>query len=143
MLGIDAADKRRGSYEKIRKHCFESGDTAIETLSKLQSRQLPIPSTDALVKRYQIVTQRLQDLSTLTLPDVIDQLFPDGIDEVVELRRLALEALEQTEDIHELYNVVNTEIIQPELPKVADSVLVLTLYKAKGLEAKMVVIVNC
>ena len=143
LLGIDAADKRKGSYERIRKHCFESGDTVIETLSKLQSGQLIIPFTDALVARYQIVTRRLQDLSTLTLPDMIDQLFPDGVDEVAELRKLALKALEQAGDIHELYNMVNTEIIQPELPETDDSILVLTLHKAKGLEANMVVIVNC
>lgn len=143
LLGINAVDKRIRAYEIIRKHCFESGDTVIETLSKLQSRQLLLPFTDALVERYQIVNQRLQDLSTLTLSDVIAQLFPDGIDEVVELRKLALRVLEQTEDIHKFYDMVNTEIIQPELPKAADSVLVLTLHKAKGLEAKMVVIVNC
>ena len=70
-------------------------------------------------------------------------MFPDRVDEVAELRKLALGVLEQAEDIHKLYNMVNTEIIQPELPKTADSVLVLTLHKAKGLEAKTVVIVNC
>ncbi len=143
LLGINATDKRKRAYERIRKHCFESGDTVIETLSKLQSGQLLFPFTNALVERYQIVNQRLQDLSTLTLSDASDQLFPDGVDEVAELRKVVLVALEQAEDIHELFNIVNTEIIQPELPKAADSVLVLTLYKAKGLEAKMVVIVNC
>lgn len=143
LLGIDDANKRKGAYEKIRKHCFESGDTVTETLSKLESGQLHIPSTDALVARYEIVTRRLQDLSMLTLPDVIDQLFPDGVEESAELRKLALAALEEAEEIHELYNIVNTEIIQPELPRNTDSVLVLTLHKAKGLTAKMVVIVNC
>jgi superfamily I DNA/RNA helicase len=143
LLGIDAADKRKGAYEKIRKHCFESGDTVAQTLSKLQSRQLIIPWTDALVARYQIVTRRLQDLSTLTLPDVIDQLFPDGVDEVAELRKLALSVLGKVQDIHELYEALNTEIIQPELPETNDTILVLTLQKAKGLEAKMVVVVNC
>lgn len=143
LLGIDNANKRKGAYEKIRKHCFESGDTVAQTLSKLQSRQLIIPWTDALVARYQIVTRRLQDLSTLTLPDVIDQLFPDGVDEVAELRNLALSVLGKVQDIHELYEALNTEIIQPALPEAGDSVLILTLHKAKGLEAKMVVVVNC
>ena len=54
-----------------------------------------------------------------------------------------LSVREQAEDIHELFNLVNTEIIQPELPATNDSVLVLTLHKAKGLTAKMCVIVNC
>jgi DNA helicase-2/ATP-dependent DNA helicase PcrA len=143
LLGIDAADKRKKSYEKIRKHCFSSGDSVIQTLSKLQSRQLHIPSTDALVACYEIISRRLQELSTLTLRDVVNQLFPDNVEEVVELRKLALSALEQTTDIHELYEILNTEIIQPELPTSTDNVLVLTLYKAKGLTAKMVVVVNC
>ena len=143
LLGIDATDKRKKAYERVRKHCFESGDTVMETLSKLQSRQLLIPFTNALVERYQIVNQRLQELSTLTLSDVSDRLFPDGVDEVAELRKLVLSALEQAVDIHELFNTVNTEITQPELPETSDSVLVLTLQKAKGLEAKMVIVVNC
>ncbi len=143
LLGIDAADKRKKSYEKIRKHCFASGDNVIQTLSKLQSRQLHIPSTDALVARYEIISRRLQELSTLTLRDVVNQLFPDNVEEVVELRKLALSALDQATDIHELYEILNTEIVQPELPTSTDNVLVLTLYKAKGLTAKMVVVVNC
>ena len=110
-LGIDATDRRKRSHERIRKYCFESGDTVIEILSKLQSGQLLIPFTNDLVERYQIVNQRLQDLSTLTLSDLSDQLFPDGVDEVAELRKLVLAALEQAEDIHELFNIVNTEMI--------------------------------
>jgi len=143
LLGIDATDKRKKAYERIREHCFESGDSVIKVLSKLQSQQLLIPFTNALVERYQIVNQRLQDLSTLTLSDVSDQLFPDGVDEVAELRKLVLAALEQAGNIHELFNIVNTEITQPELPETSDSILVLTLQKAKGLEAKMVIVVNC
>jgi DNA helicase-2/ATP-dependent DNA helicase PcrA len=143
LLGIAAADKRKSAYERIRKHCFESGDTVRETLLKLQSGQLSISFTNDLVKRYQIVNQRLQELSALTLSEMSDQLFPDGVEEVAELRKLVLSALEQTEDIHELFNIVNTEMTQPELPEVDDSILVLTLQKVKGLEAKMVLVVNC
>jgi DNA helicase-2/ATP-dependent DNA helicase PcrA len=143
LLGIDAADKRKGAYERIRQHCFESGDTVIDTLSKLHSGRLSILFTSSLVERYQIISQRLQALHVLIPADVIDQLFPDGVEETADLRKLALTALEQTEDIHELYEILNTEITQPELPEANDSVLVLTLYKAKGLTRKMVVIVNC
>lgn len=82
-------------------------------------------------------------MSVMTLPVIIDDLFPDNTDEVAEIRKLVLSVHEQANDIHELFNLVNTEITQPELPATSDSVLVLTLYKAKGLTAKMVVIANC
>jgi len=143
LLGIDKNDKRIKPYERVRKHCFESGDTVIGTLSKLQSGHLQIPYTDSLVERYKVINQRLEALSGMALPAIIDDLFPDGIDEVAEIRKLVLSAHEEAEDIHELFNLVNTEITQPELPATNDSVLVLTLHKAKGLTAKMVVIVNC
>ncbi|MFC1937417.1 UvrD-helicase domain-containing protein, partial [Chloroflexota bacterium] len=143
LLGIDAANKRKEPYERIRRHCFESGDTVTDTLSKLKSGHLKIPFTAGLVERYQVVYQRLQYLSTLTLPELINQLFPDGVDDVSELRKLALAALDQTENRHELYDILTTEITQPELPEIPDSILILTLHKAKGLTAKMVVIVNC
>jgi len=143
LLGITTNDRRGKPYERIRKHCFESGDTVIGTLLKLQSGHLHIPYSDSLVERYRIINQRLEALSSMALPAIIDSLFPDNVDEVAEIRKIALLAHEQAEDIHELFNLVNTEIVQPELPAANDSVLVLTLHKAKGLTAKMVVIVNC
>jgi len=143
LLGIDAGDKRSKPYKRIRQHCFQSGDTVVETLSKIESGNLSIPFTDGLVQRHLVINERLQTLSTQALPDVIDQLFPDNIEEVNELRQLCLRALEKADDIHEIYRIINTEIIQPELPTTDDSVLILTLHKAKGLTAKMVIIVNC
>jgi DNA helicase-2/ATP-dependent DNA helicase PcrA len=143
LLGIDANDRRSKAYERVRKHCFESGDTVIETLLKLKSGQLHIPYIGPLVDRYEIVNQRLGALSNMAIPEIINVLFPDSVDEVAEIRKLALTAQEQAADIHELFNLMNTEIVQPELPETNDSVLVLTLHKAKGLTAKMVIIVNC
>jgi len=143
LLGIDANDKRKDAYEKIRKHCFESGDTITSTLSKLESGDLHISRTGALVTRYQVVRQKLEELSSLSPVDVINRLFPDGDEEIAGLRKLALEAQEQAQNIHELYEVINLSVIQPELPEKSDSVLVLTLHKAKGLTAQLVVIVNC
>lgn len=143
LLGITTNDRRKNPYERIRKHCFESGDTVIGTLIKLQSGHAHIPYTESLVERYKIINQRLEALSSMALPAIIDNLFPASIDKVAEIRKLVLSAHEQAEDIHELFNLVNTEIIQPELPEANDSVLVLTLHKAKGLTAKMVVIANC
>lgn len=143
LLGITANDRRSKLYERIRKHCFETGDTVVSTLSKLQCGQLNIPYTDYLVERYNTINQRLSDLSDMTLPAIIDNLFPENTDDVAEIRKLVLSVREQANDIHELFNLVNTEITQPELPTTSDSVLVLTLHKAKGLTAKMIVIANC
>lgn len=143
LLGIATNDRGRKPYERVRKHCFESGDTVTGALSKLQAGHLHIPYTDALVARYKTINQKLEALSSMALPAIIDDIFPDGIDEVAEIRKIVLSAHEEAEDIHELFNLVNTEIIQPELPVANDSVLVLTLHKAKGLTARMVVIANC
>jgi len=143
LLGMTANDRRSRSYERIRRHCFENGDTVVGTMSKLQSGQLSIPYTDSLVERYGIIDQRLGDLYGMMLPDVIDNLFPENVDTVAEIRQLVLSVQERANNIHELFSLVNTEITQPELPTADGSVLVLTLYKAKGLTAKMIVIANC
>lgn len=143
LLGITANDRGGKPYERLRRHCFESGDTIIGALSKLQAGHLHIPYTNALVERYKTINKKLEALSSMTLPAIIDTLFPDSIDEVAEIKKLVLSAQQEAENIHELFNLVNTEIIQPELPVANDSILVLTLHKAKGLTARMVVIVNC
>ena len=115
----------------------------METLSLLESGKLNIPYTSSLLERYKTINQRLNALSDMTLPDIINNLFPDKIDDVAEIRKLVLSVQQKANDIHELFSLVNTEITQPELPTANDCVLVLTLYKAKGLTAKMVVIANC
>jgi len=143
LLGVDRADKRSPTYERIRKCCFESGDTVIETLGKIESGQLRIPNASGLTERYKTITGRLETLSSMGIPELIDNLFPDNVSEVAEIRKLVLSAQESAKDIHELWALLNVEIIQPELPKTHDGVLILTLHKAKGLTAKMVVIVNC
>lgn len=104
---------------------------------------MSIPYTDSLVERYGIIDQRLGALYDMALPAVIDNLFPENVDTVAEIRQLVLSVQERANDIHELFSLVNTEITQPELPTADGSVLVLTLHKAKGLTAKMIVIVNC
>ncbi|MFC1919871.1 UvrD-helicase domain-containing protein [Chloroflexota bacterium] len=143
LLGIDKQDKRKRSYERVRQHCYTSGDSMIRALSRLQSGELSIPYTDSLVERYADIDKRLRGLSELSIPDIIDQLFPDNIQEVADIRELVLSAKEQANDIHELFKIANEEIVQPALPELNDSVLVLTLHKAKGLTAEMVVVVNC
>ncbi len=143
LLGIDKADKRSSAYDRIRKYCFKSGDTVAGTIRKIESGQLHIPYIANLVERYKTVTERLESLSSMGIPDLIDALFPNNVSEVAEIRKLVLSAQEKSKDIHELWTLLNTEILQPELPVANDGVLILTLHKAKGLTAKMVVIVNC
>lgn len=143
LLGITTTDRRSNTYEKIRKHCLETGDTVNMTFLKVQAGKIHIPNISSLVERYSTIQKRLEALSKATLQAVIDDLFPANTEKVAEIRKLALSVKDDATDIHELFDLINTEITQPDLPVTADNVLVLTLYKAKGLTAKMVVIVNC
>lgn len=143
LLGIPQRDRRSRQYERIRRHCFETGDTVVSTLSKLCSGRLSIRHTDGLTERYRVIRQRLGDLSAMALPDVVDTLFPESADEAAPMRKLILSGSERANDVHELFRLITAEITQPELTSNGDSVLILTLHKAKGLTAKMVVIANC
>ena len=42
----------------------------------------------------------------MALTAIIGNLFPEGIDDVAEIRKLVLSANEQAEDIHELFNLI-------------------------------------
>ncbi len=105
-MGITTNDRRKKPFEGIRKYCFESRDTVIGTLSKLQSGHLQIPYTESLAERYIIVNQRSEALSSMALTAIIGNLFPEGIDDVAEIRKLVLSANKQAEDIHELFNLI-------------------------------------
>src|SRR4029078_13551421 len=90
----------------------------------------------------------VQELALLeTLPDlaaVIDHLFPDGNADVVDLRALALEALNEAGgDRTSLLSAMVEAITQPDIPSEIQDVRIMSLHKSKGLSAPVTIIAGC
>lgn len=141
MLGLNDPTGRSEAYKKLRKYSKTNNKTEIETLeeSLAGERNIVIP---ALVKYYKETKDRLEEISKLSIEDLIEHLMPENDEDTADLRQLALEALEKTSTISELYKLLIVGITQPNIPHNPTFVRIMSLHKSKGLTSPCVYIVG-
>jgi DNA helicase II / ATP-dependent DNA helicase PcrA len=143
-LGEDANDCRRKPYARLRTHCEANGISPREALEQMLAGNLRLAYTGPLVQRFNLLQQRLAALAGLSIPQLIDALFPDGNDGVTTVRQAALLIAPDMRTPEELLNELRVAITQPELPGTqGNAVRIMSLHKSKGLTASLVVIAGC
>ncbi|KUK15865.1 MAG: UvrD-like helicase C-terminal domain protein, partial [Petrotoga mobilis] len=72
-------------------------------------------------------------------------LFPEPMEECKDLRASAIRVIDENENISakDLVDKLREEIIHPEIPLQRNEVSIMSLHKAKGLEADLVIIPAC
>jgi DNA helicase II / ATP-dependent DNA helicase PcrA len=137
-------DGRRRPYQRLREHCEHSGQSPRATLQNIAGGTLNIPHAGSLVARFDELNQRLTALMALDMPALIDALFPDGNPETASIRKAALLIAPAVTTAKELLDQLRTVITQPDLPgSQGNSVRIMSLYKSKGLTARLVIIAGC
>ena len=80
----------------------------------------------------------------MNLSMIVDALFPPGDADVASVRQVALLIVPNVQTPKELLDELRTNITQPELPGTqGTAVRIMSLYKSKGLTARLVVIAGC
>jgi superfamily I DNA/RNA helicase len=80
----------------------------------------------------------------MSIPQLIDSLFPDANPEVALIRQIALLVAPNVADTKEFLSELRLAITQPELPgPQGNAVRIMSLHKSKGLTARLVVIAAC
>lgn len=145
LLGSDRDDFRCKAYARVRAHCEESGDSPWAAMEKLADGVLELPYTKPLVGRFSEIKGELDALEGLQadLPSFVDALFPEGAEELSELRDLALSRREQAGTPEELLGAMMEEITQPDVPPAVEEVRLMSLHKSKGLSSPYVFVAGC
>ena len=145
LLGSDVDDFRCKSYSRVRKHCESSGDSPWQAMNKLADDALTLAHTKPLVARFKLLTEALTELEAVKgdVQSFIDQLLPDGDDELAELRALALIQMEGAETPADLLTGMMQEITQPDIPPTVEEVRLMSLHKSKGLSSPYVFVAGC
>ena len=131
------------SYSKLREHCETTNDTLLEALGKLRDNAITISRTERLVDRYNELIAIIEQIGEKTGIDLINALFPDTIEECKDIRNSALRVMEENISAKDLIDRLKEEIIHPEIPLQRNEVSIMSLHKAKGLEADLVIIPAC
>jgi len=142
-LGANSPSWRVGAYAQVRRESERSGRTPLEVLQDLESGVITLPGIAALLVRYRELRDRLLHLASLDLAALVDDLFPDGDDDLGVLREISLLALPRSAGTNAIHEAVRNHITQPEMPETGDFVRIMSLHKSKGLTARSVVVAGC
>ena len=142
-LGADSPSWRVGAYAHVRGESERTGQTPLEVLRDLERGVLTLPGTASLVARYAELRDLLLHLGALDLPALVDDLIPDGDDELAVLREIAVLALPRADNVTVLHDAVRNHITQPEMPETGDFVRIMSLHKSKGLTSRAVLVAGC
>jgi DNA helicase II / ATP-dependent DNA helicase PcrA len=105
---------------------------------------LTIPYSAPLVARFNLLNQRLTALMVMDIPTLINELFPEGNEDVATIRQIALTIAPNVNTSAEFLDELRTAITQPQLPgSGGNAVRIMSLHKSKGLTARLVVIAGC
>jgi DNA helicase-2/ATP-dependent DNA helicase PcrA len=141
-LAFGVTTQRRPAYRRLYAAALDHDTDVADILAKLDAGELTIPYTANAVERYRELQGRLSELQQHAddLPQLVDELLPDGDDELALLREAALSALGESEDLSSLSNALRYGVSQRETPLESSEVRVMSLHASKGLTADLVVL---
>ena len=141
-LGQGEQSGRSRSYQKLREYCEKSGNSPRQALEAMDQGKLDLPKISKLLELFKDLVKQTTHLSALNLDCLIDELLPKDDDDCSILREIAERALTKSDDIHQLFNYIQTDVIHPEIPS-GNFVRVMTPQKAKGLSSRIVIVTSC
>jgi len=142
-VGLRSNEWRAKEYNRLRAHCERQGISPWTGLEQLATGQIKIPYTTGIVDQFTKLEPRLTECADADLGTVVNRALPPDAEDVAELREIALGALEDSHDIVALVRRIRERVAQPEVPTKRTLISIMTPYRAKGLEADLVVVSSC
>jgi DNA helicase II / ATP-dependent DNA helicase PcrA len=143
-LGIGDSQGMTIPYARLVDYCRSTDCPPRVALEHLRAGTLTLSRSAKLSERYALLTVRLSHLPVTDTSALVDALFTDGDPEFADIREVALLALPNASTPIELLEKMRILITQPEIPGEDGNVVrIMSLHKAKGLTARVVVIAGC
>lgn len=136
-LGLGDSKARSDAYNRVRDAATAKGVTERDILELVLSGEEKL-TVRAIVEAYGNLVTRLKTLNDLTPDELIEELFPGDNLDVQLMRELAYAALEETQELDEIFEAMLRALTQPEVPQSPDFVRVMSLHKSKGLTSPVV-----
>ncbi|RZN35864.1 MAG: hypothetical protein EF813_08330 [Methanosarcinales archaeon] len=144
-LSLDGSKSnwREKPYSVLRKHCEQSGDSPSSALEKMRCGTLQLERCQPLIDRYSKLIEIKADIGDEVGIELVNQLFPEDLDECSQLRKVALGMVEKNTTPKELLKRLIEELTHPVISHERTEISIMSLHNAKGLEADLVVIASC
>ncbi len=142
-LGKDNINWHAKPYSILRDYCEHSGDSTRRALGKMKDRILKMDGCERLVEQYSELIKNEVDIRNKVGRELVDRIFPEDLKECSEIRKIALGLLEKDTTPEQLLERLREVLTHPEIPEERSEISIMSLHKAKGLEANLVIISSC
>ena len=142
LLGYGDQNARGSAYQKLMEYCRDTGITEREALEAARAGSRPPVNVRAFLTQYDHAMAIISKLPLDDLPALVDSLFPEEVEDLADLRELALEALEEATSPRELLDALIVGITQVDVPPSPEYVRIMSLHKSKGLTSPVVYVVG-
>ena len=143
-LGLGDVDGNRAGYARIRGYAEEHGVEPFEVCERLARDEIKVIYTQKVLAKHNELKGRLAALAGLQGNPLVNALWDPGDPETLTIRLAAGAVAADNPEPTNLYQRLVEVITQPELPDSAGDVIrIMSLHKAKGLTAELVVIAGC
>jgi len=140
ICGVGDGQARADAYRRLSVYCHEVGKTQQEVLDELlNGASLPV-RVPAILKLYESATAVVRAVQEEELADAVERLFPPDVQELADLRDIALEEALEAEDVADLSDRIVRRVTQHDVPETPDFVRIMSLHKSKGLTSRVVYI---
>lgn len=140
-LGYGSQNLRSGEYLRLLDYCSHSSHSIFETLELLITGELSIRYIAGIVDRYRALKEYEHRFVGMNYQAKFDEIFPAGQSWSEPFRQLVED--NDVDSLDAILNLLQINIIQPEMPAEVDYIRIMSLHKSKGLNADHVVVLGC
>jgi superfamily I DNA/RNA helicase len=142
-LGLGSPSWNYRGYSELRIYCRENNISPFSCMEEVIRGNITLHFSGPLILKFQELKRKLAEIENKKGSDLLDYLFPEGIDGNVGAREVALGKITAETEPESLLDLLRTQISQPEMPEEGDFVRIMSLHKSKGLTSKVVIISGC
>lgn len=141
-LGFGSQSWLENQYSTLREHCEITGDSPWKALVKVSKGKTDIHRIANVKKRFEELLGELEKIRGRSGEELVNKLFPKKKTWASALREAALADSASDMTPAAILERLRRMITQPEVPESSDFVRIMSLHKAKGLTAKVTIVLG-
>ena len=131
-------------YKGLREYCEANSISPWDALENFVSTgETEGLKVDRLLSCFADLKAKLEAIKDLTGEALINAVFPEEVEEDLEIRLQMLNEFDESNGVVELFEKFMSESAHPEMPTDVDHVRIMSLHKSKGLTADAAAIIGC
>lgn len=143
LLGCHHGTWHSSQYGRVSDRVVATGLSPFETMRRLADGHIAIPSSGTLVTRFNEIRAELARLTDADTLDEFTEAWLPPSEATALLAQAVFEHSEEIESVPELFEALQQEFTQPEIPLEVAEVRLMSFHKSKGLSSPNVYMAGC